>query len=251
MASVLIIEDDPSVRENLEELLKFKGFTVYSSSDGKKGLDMAFKKEPDLIISDIMMPEMDGYELLRNVRETPSLTNTPVILLTAKTLTESKIMGLEYGADDYVTKPYNAKELVARINNLIEIRRKLKAKAYLESNQTVVESTEDIFMRELIKLFADNLENSNFTIEDVVVELGLSKSTIQRRVKSITNKTFNQFLREFRLEQAKQIIEQKGGNISEVAFATGFNSVSYFSFSFKNYFGFPPTELFKGEKTEE
>ncbi|UTW67664.1 response regulator [bacterium SCSIO 12643] len=243
MSNILVIEDDATVRENLEELLKFKGYTVFSSSDGKEGLDMAFKKEPDLIISDIMMPEMDGYELLKNVRETPALTNTPVILLTAKTMTESKIMGLEYGADDYITKPFNAKELIARIANLIEIRRKLKAKAYLETNKTEVESTEDIFMRELIVLFADNLDKSQFAIEDVVVEMGLSKSTVQRRVKAITNKTFNQFLREFRLEQAKQIIEQRGGNISEVAYATGFNSVSYFSFSFKNYFGFPPTEI--------
>lgn len=243
MSNILIIEDDSSVRENLEELLRFKGYTVFSSGDGIAGMDMARKKEPDLIISDIMMPHMDGYELLKNVRETPALSNTPVILLTAKTMTESKIMGLEYGADDYITKPFNAKELLARIANLIELRRRLKAKAYLETNKTEVESSEDVFMRELIVLFANNIDRSKFAIENVVDEMGLSKSTIQRRVKTITNKTFNQFLREFRLEQAKQIIEQRGGNISEIAFATGFNSVSYFSFSFKNYFGFAPTEI--------
>lgn len=243
MAGILIIEDDPIVRENLEEILKFKGFSVITAEDGKNGLDIATKREPDLIISDIMMPEMDGYEVLKNVREHPAITNTPVILLTAKTLTESKIKGLEHGADDYITKPFNTKELVARVNNLLEIRKKLKAKAYLESQKTEVESAEDAFMRELISIFTDNIENSHFAIEDIVIEMGLSKSTIQRRVKSITDKTFNQLLREFRLEQAKQILEQKGGNISEVAYAVGFNSVSYFSYSFKNYFGFPPTEL--------
>ena len=243
MAGILIIEDDPIVRENLEEILKFKGFSVITAEDGKNGFETAVKREPELIISDIMMPEMDGYQVLKKVREHPAITNTPIVLLTAKTLTESKIKGLEYGADDYITKPFNAKELVARVNNLLEMRKKLKAKAYLESQKTEVESAEDIFMRELIAIFSDNIENSHFAIEDIVIEMGLSKSTIQRRVKSITDKTFNQLLREFRLEQAKQILEQKGGNISEVAYAVGFNSVSYFSYSFKNYFGFPPTEL--------
>lgn len=243
MSNILIIEDDPAVRENLEEILEFKGFRVFSTADGKEGLDMALKKEPDLIISDIMMPEMDGYQLLTRVREIPALTNTPVILLTAKNMIDSKIQGLEIGADDYVTKPFNSKELIVRIENLIKIRKKLKVKAYLNSNETIVEATEDIFMRELIEVFSTHMANSKFGIDDVVDEMGLSKSTLQRRVKAITRKTFNQFLREFRLEQAKQIIEQRGGNISEVAFASGFNSVSYFSFSFRNYFGFPPTEI--------
>lgn len=243
MSTILIIEDDPTVRENLEEILKFKGFSVLSAHDGRSGFEIAKRKEPELIISDIMMPEMDGYQVLKSIRQYPTLAHTPVILLTAKTLSESKIKGLEYGADDYITKPFDTKELIARVTNILELRKKLKAKVYLESQKTNVESTEDIFMRDLIQIFSKNLENSHFAIEDAVVELGLSKSTIQRRVKSITDKTFNQLLREFRLEQAKQILEQKGGNISEVAYAVGFNSVSYFSFSFKNYFGFPPTEL--------
>lgn len=243
MALVLVIEDDPVVRENLEELFTFKGYQVLTSEDGQRGLQMAQNKRPDLIISDIMMPELDGYELVQKVKESQFLSYTPVILLTAKTLTESKIKGLEYGADDYITKPFNTKELLARVQNLIEMRKKLKAKAYLESHQMEVESVEQVFMRDLLEIFAQHLENSQFAIEDVVVELGLSKSTIQRRVKTITDKTFNQLLREFRLEQAKQVLEQKGGNISEVAYSVGFNSVSYFSYSFKNYFGFPPTEL--------
>ena len=113
----------------------------------------------------------------------------------------------------------------------------------MESKQTTVESTEETFMRELVGIFAANMEDSGFAIENVVDTMGLSKSTIQRRVKSSTNKTFNQLLREFRLEQAKQILEQKGGNVSEVAFSVGFNSVSYFSYSFKNYFGTPPTNM--------
>lgn len=243
MSSILVIEDDEAVRENLEELLKFKGFTVFAAADGKQGLDMALKRQPDLILSDIMMPELDGYTLLKAVRETPAISNTPVVLLTAKTMIDSKIMGLEYGADDYITKPFNAKELIARLHNLIDLRRKLKAKVFLESKQTEIESTEDVFMRELITLISDRLDHVDFGIEEAVDQLGMSKSTIQRRVKSITDKTFNQFLREFRLEQAKQMIEQNGGTISEIAYASGFNSVSYFSYSFKNYFGYSPTDI--------
>ncbi len=243
MALALIIEDDPSVKENLEEILNFKGFHVIAASEGKMGLELAIAKEPDLIISDIMMPEMDGYTLVKEVRGNARISNTPVILLTAKTLAESKIKGLEIGADDYITKPFNAKELVARVYNLIDIRKRIKAKALLESEKREVESTESVFMRELMDLFSENLENSHYAIEDIVVSLGLSKSTIQRRVKTITDKTFNQLLREYRLEQAKQLLEQRGGNISEVAYSVGFNSVSYFSFSFKKYFGYPPTEI--------
>ena len=249
MSSILVIEDDDAVRENLEELLKYKGFTVFAAADGKQGLDMALKREPDLILSDIMMPELDGYTLLKTVRETPALSNTPVVLLTAKTMSDSKIMGLEYGADDYITKHFNAKELIARLHNLIDLRRKLKAKTFLESKHTEIESTEDVFMRELITLISNRLDNVDFGIEEAVDQLGMSKSTIQRRVKSITDKTFNQFLREFRLEQAKQMIEQNGGTISEIAYASGFNSVSYFSYSFKNYFGYSPTEIIPGNKS--
>ncbi|KAB1064035.1 response regulator transcription factor [Salibacter halophilus] len=243
MSTILVIEDDSVVRENLEEILSFKGYNVISSENGQQGLAMAKKRNPDLIISDIMMPEMDGYDLVKTMREDYALQDIPVILLTAKTMTDSKIRGLEIGADDYITKPFESKELLARVNNLIERRKQIKARALLESRQTTVESTDDIFMRNLLDFFLENIENSHFAIEDVVSEMGLSKSTIQRRVKNITDKTFNQLLREFRLEQAKQILEQKGGNISEVAYSVGFNSISYFSFSFKNYFGFPPNEL--------
>ena len=247
MALILVVEDDQSVRENLEEILHFKGFSVISADNAKLGIKLANEKEPDLIISDIMMPEVDGFTFLQQVKSDAKLSATPVILLTAKTLTESKIKGLEYGADDYVTKPFNAKELIARVHNIIDIRRKIKAEAFLQSNKVEVESADDAFMRELLGLFSDNMENSYYAIEDVVKALGFSKSTIQRKIKNITGKTFNQLLREFRLEQAKQILQQKGGNISEVAYLIGFNSVSYFSYSFKNYFGFPPTEV-KPEK---
>lgn len=242
-SSILIVEDEPTVRENLEEILKFKGFTVYTAVDGKEGYEIAQRKEPDLIVSDVMMPVMDGFELLQKIRENKMLTHIPVILLTAKTMTEDRIQGLEYGADDYISKPFDMKELIARINNILELRRKLRAKVYLESADTVAESAHDVFMRELLEIFEKHMENSHFAIENVVVEMGLSKSTIQRRVKTITDKTFNQLLREFRLEQAKKHLERKVGNISEVAFMVGFNSVSYFSYSFKNYFGFSPTEV--------
>lgn len=243
MATILIVEDDISLRENLEEIFKFKGYTVISENNGEDGFQTALLKEPDLIISDIMMSKMDGYSLLQSVRQNNTIAKTPVILLTAKTLTDSKIKGLEYGADDYITKPFNIKELSARVVNLLTMRKLLKAENFYDSNEVQTTSTKDIFLSKLFALFKDKMENSYFAIEDVVQEMGLSKSTIQRRVKSSTSKTFNQLLREFRLEEAKQILEQGGGNISEVAFAVGFNSVSYFSYSFKNYYGYSPTEI--------
>jgi DNA-binding response OmpR family regulator len=239
---VLVIEDDIDVRENIAEVLKFKGYNVSVAMDGAIGLSKLKDQRFDLVISDIMMPGLDGYQVLQKIKKNPVTSQIPVILLTAKTMIESKIEGLEHGADDYITKPFNAKELVARVKNLIETRKMLKAKTLMEKPRRDVESVEDAFIRDLLDIFAKNLENSHFVIEDVVPLVGLSKSTVQRKVKRYTNKTFNQLLREFRLEQAKAMMERKGGNISEIAFKTGFNSVSYFSFSFKNYFGYSPTK---------
>lgn len=242
MEQVLVIEDDINVRENIAEVLKFKGYNVSVAMDGAIGLSKLKDQRFDLVISDIMMPGLDGYQVLQKIKKNPVNSQIPVILLTAKTMIESKIEGLEHGADDYITKPFNAKELVARVKNLIETRKMLKAKTLMEKPRREVESVEDAFIRDLVDIFAKNLENSHFIIEDVVPLVGLSKSTIQRKVKRYTNKTFNQLLREFRLEQAKAMMERKGGNISEIAFKTGFNSISYFSFSFKNYFGYSPTK---------
>lgn len=242
MEQVLVIEDDINVRENIAEVLKFKGYNVSVAMDGAIGLSKLKDQRFDLVISDIMMPGLDGYQVLQKIKKNPVNSQIPVILLTAKTMIESKIEGLEHGADDYITKPFNAKELVARVKNLIETRKMLKAKTLMEKPRREVESVEDAFIRDLVDIFAKNLENSHFVIEDVVPHVGLSKSTVQRKVKRYTNKTFNQLLREFRLEQAKAMMERKGGNISEIAFKTGFNSISYFSFSFKNYFGYSPTK---------
>ncbi len=251
MAHILIIEDDLDVRENIAEVLKFKGFEVSSAMDGAIGLSKLKEKRYDLVISDIMMPGLDGYQVLKRIKKNPLTSQIPVILLTAKTMVESKIEGLEYGADDYITKPFNAKELLARVTNLIENRKALKAKTLMEKPRRDVESVEDLFIRDLLEVFSRNLDNSAFVIEHAVPEVGLSKSTIQRKVKNYTGKTFNQLLREFRLEQAKLMMEKKGGNISEIAFQTGFNSVSYFSFSFKNYFGYAPTKEKKEDGDEE
>ncbi len=243
MIQILVIEDEADVRENLEEILRFKEYNVITAVNGLDGLEKIQNHQIDLVISDIMMPEMDGYELVKKVRESQSLIHIPVILLTAKTMVDEKVQGLEYGADDYITKPFNTKELLARVHNLIEVRKVLRNKSFMETPRKEVESVSDVFMRELYEIFTNNMENSFFAIEDVVSEMGLSKSTIQRRVKNYANKTFNQMLREYRLEQAKHLLEQKSGTISEIAFAVGFNSVSYFSYSFKNYFGYSPTDL--------
>lgn len=245
MSRILIIEDDAAVRDNLCELFELKDHTVSVASNGREGLDVCKREKPDLVISDVMMPEMDGIAYLKAHRESPSISNIPVILLTAKTQIEDKIEGLEYGADDYITKPFNTNELLARSNNLIELRKHYKTKAMLEAPTREIKSVDEAFMEIIHDMLKGNLENSNFNIDDVVEELGLSKSTIQRRIKTISGKTFNQLLREFRLEQAKLIILNRGGNISEIAFQVGFNSISYFSYTFKNYFGFTPSDLDK------
>ena len=204
---------------------------------------------PDLIVSDIMMPVMDGYEMTRKIKQDEKTSHIPVILLTAKSDLDSKLEGLGLGADDYLTKPFDTQELLARIKNLIETRRLLQEK--FGTGSAVLHRTEKVKIGHLDQQFLDRVMNvidehiseEEFSIEEFGKDVGMSRSQMHRKLKALTGKSTSLYLRTVRLAKAKQMIEAKQGNISEISYQVGFSSPAYFSRCFKEEFGYTPSEV--------
>lgn len=241
---MLVIEDDLNIRESLAEMLDLHGFEVLLAENGRTGLRLAMENLPGLIITDIMMPEMNGFEMLSSLRKQQQTELVPVIVLTAKVELESKLKGLELGADDYLTKPFAFRELHLKINNLLQTRRKIMQSSHIKSEKPTAISQEAIFLKKLWLLLDENLEKANVTIDFVAKRLFMSPSTFQRRVKKITGKSPIQVINEYKLKRAHNMIQINYGNLSEIASRSGFNSLSYFSTSYKEYFGKNPSEDF-------
>lgn len=243
MKKILVVEDETQLRENIIELFQSRGFEVFGAENGIDGYNLAQKNMPDLIVSDVIMPEEDGLALLERLRKNPTTELTPVIFLTAKTMVESKIEGLELGADDYIVKPFAAAELLARSNNLIQKQAKLLKKGLLTVNTEDIQPKSELLVKEVIAFIEEHLNDFNLSVEMVAQHLKISKSTVQRKLKATVDKNLNQLIREYRLEKARKMIERQAGSLSEIAAATGFNSLSYFSYSYKKYYGTAPSQL--------
>lgn len=243
MNTLLIVEDDLNLRDTLVDIFELRGFNVKTAGDGLEAWHSTNQHTFDVIISDVMMPKMDGFELLQKLKEQTNTALIPVIMLTANTLIESKLLGLEYGANDYITKPFEARELVLKVINLIKMRKKLKE--FIVNTTPVIDepSEGDLFMKQLKKHLAGNLENPDMTLDSLAADMFQSKSTLQRKIKKATGKTPNQYIREYRLECAKQMLQQEVGNTSDIAKKVGFRSLAYFSYAFKQYFGINPSRL--------
>lgn len=205
---------------------------------------------PDLIISDIMMPELDGLSLCEKLKTNERTSHIPVILLTARADTASKMAGLETGADDYLTKPFQVEELLMRIRNLIEMRRKLRERyrrsLILQPSEVVVTSVDEKFLQKVMGIMEANLSNSEFDVEMFSREIGMSRVQLHRKLKALTDQPASEFIRTFRLKRAASLMAQQAGNISEVAYAVGFNSIAYFTKCFKEHFGQRPSEFISG-----
>lgn len=243
MDRILLIEDESDIRENLAELFENRSFTVFTAENGRFGYEKAREIIPDAIISDVIMPVMDGFEFLEAIKNDARTMHIPVIMLTAKSMLESKLKGLKIGADDYVTKPFEFEELLARVQSAVTNRRRVLQKIKIAPSEKDVESKDDVFLRKVIAAVEKNIDNFNFSIDDLAREIGYSRSSIQKKIKVLTGKTTSQLIREFRLERARQLIQQDAGFLSEIALAVGFNSLSYFSNSYKEYFGVPPSKI--------
>ncbi|MBE0571538.1 MAG: response regulator [Ignavibacteriaceae bacterium] len=245
---VLVVEDNADVREYIKDALK-DSFHIEEAANGEQGLRKAEKCIPDLIVSDIMMPKMDGYEMTRSIRQNNKTSHIPIILLTAKSDKDSKLEGLGLGADDYLIKPFDSDELLARIKNLIETRRFLQEK--FGSGTTITEKVEkaklscldEQFMNRIMLVIDEHLAEEEFSIEEFGKDVGMSRSQIHRKLKALTGKSTSMYLRTVRLAKAKQMLAEKIGNISEISYKVGFSSPAYFSRCFKEEFGHAPSEV--------
>lgn len=246
--TVLIIDDNNDIRQYERTLLQDNYF-VLEASDGKAGIDVAKKEVPDLVICDVMMPVMDGLEFTEQLKTNTATSHIPVIMLTAKNLEEHRAEGYEHGADSYITKPFHSKVLLARIDNLLKQRNLLKnlyqgsKEAEQEVEASKLDDRDKQFVKQLNNIIQQNLSNSEFGVEDIGKEIGLSRVQLYRKVKAMTGSSVVDLLRKARLAKAKRLLESRSMSISEVAYEVGFSAPSYFTKCFKDEYNMLPGDV--------
>jgi DNA-binding response OmpR family regulator/nitrogen-specific signal transduction histidine kinase len=248
---VLVVEDNADVRAYIRGYLS-PTYQVSEARDGAEGIQKAKEIIPDLIISDVMMPQKDGYEVCRTLRLDEKTSHIPIILLTAKAASENKIEGLEIGADDYLIKPFEPKELMARVKNLIDLRRKLRQRfsenVPLRPGEIAVTSIDDSFLRKVAAVVEQRMGDENLSVEELGQEVGMSRSQLHRKLTALTNQSPSDFIRYMRLHRAMALLQGNAGTVAEVAYTVGFGDPSHFSRRFHEVFGVTPGEVRKGPK---
>lgn len=251
---ILLVEDNNELRSFLKTILT-ESYNIVEADDGETGIRIACEQLPDIIISDIMMPHKNGIELLNELKNNESTSHIPIILLSAKSSIESKIEGMQYGADDYITKPFSATYLKARIQNIVEQRKRLQhiycqtlfpskaeKKSVEKENIPILSASDQKFMDKLVQIITENMDNCDFSVDNMALAVDMSRSNFFRKLKSITGQSPIDFLKQMKMKRAVQLIESKEYNISEIAYMTGFNDAHYFSKCFKQAYGISPTE---------
>lgn len=247
--TILVVEDDPDINAYLQKELK-PNFRILAAGNGAAAVDILVKENVSLVISDVMMPEMNGYELCKRIKSDIAFSHIPVILLTALSDDKQRMYGIASGADGFIRKPFNIEELKLRIVRLLEERARLR-NAFAQELQSPAasglkigktESMDDIFMRKFMALLEESYPDSDFSIEKASNKLGLSRVHLYRKVKELTGVTPTDFLRNYRLKRAAALLREKDRNVNEVAYATGFSSPPYFSKCFKAAYTVTPTE---------
>lgn len=245
---LVLAEDNKELQGFLHSTLRIS-YDVYVADNGIKALELASSINPDLIVSDIMMPDMDGLELVQKLKESIETSHIPIVLLTAKTDIESKLEALEMGVDDYITKPFSLSFLEARIENLLKIRTQLQS--YFKTSLTSgiitlakpqVTNLDELFMSKTLTFLEVNYRNSEISIDDIAQHAGVSRSSFFKKLKSLTGLAPVDFIREFRIQKAAQLIEAGETNVSQIAYNVGINDTRYFSKCFKQKYGINPSE---------
>ena len=246
--TLLIIDDNNDIRQYERTLLQDR-YIVLEAADGKEGIEIAMREVPDLVICDVMMPIMDGLEFTERLKTHVATSHIPVIMLTAKNLEEHRAEGYDHGADSYITKPFHAKVLLARIDNLLKQRCLLKnifqkhSLPETEIEESSMDDRDKAFIKKLHEIIQSNLSNSDCSVEDIGRKVGLSRVQLYRKVKALTGTSVVDLLRKARLAKAYRLLESNRKNISEVAYEVGFTSPSYFTKCFKEEFGILPGEV--------
>ena len=246
--TVLVIDDNTDIRQYERTLLQDE-YVVLEAADGKEGLAVALKEVPDLVICDVMMPVMDGLELTEQLKTNTATSHIPVIMLTAKNLEEHRAEGYEHGADSYITKPFHSKVLLARIENLLRQRQLLKnlyqgtKEAEKEISEAHLEDRDKQFLKQLQAIIQKNISDSEFGVEDMGQQIGLSRVQLYRKVKAMTGSSVVDLLRKARLAKARRLLETRSMSVSEVAYEVGFSAPSYFTKCFKDEYGMLPGDV--------
>jgi signal transduction histidine kinase/DNA-binding response OmpR family regulator len=253
---LLIVEDNPDLRQYLQQMFS-PYYHIIQANDGQEGLETALKVVPDIVVSDLMMPRLDGFGLCQALKSDQRTSHIPFILLTAKASLSDRLEGLGLGADDYLQKPFNKEELLVRVKNLLQQRAALRQKFGLlpsdlpiiapSSTQTVPQRLDAEFMDKVRSAVEAHLGESGFEVEDLCKELGMSRTNLHRKLKALTDSSATEFMRKLRLERAAQLLREGKHSVSEVAYQVGFESLSYFSKSFQDEWGVSPSEYARKE----
>ena len=249
---ILVVEDNDDLRSYILSYLT-PDYWITQAVDGKMGLDKAIEQVPDLVISDVMMPKMDGFQLSQNLKTDERTSHIPIILLTARASIESRIEGLETGADDFITKPFDPLELLTRIKNLIQQRKTLQER-FMKNVQKIgidqlmtfdtpdLTSMDQSFIQKVTEYIIQDISNFDFNVEMLGAKMALSRRQLQRKLIGITGQPPSMFIRSVRLNRAAELLRNKTGNVTEIAYDVGFSNLSWFAKSFKEQFGVLPSE---------
>ena len=245
--TVLIVEDNSELRNYLKNELK-EDYKVKIAINGKEGLQMAIKFIPDLVISDVMMPIMDGFEMCHKIKNDIRISHIPLLMLTAKGMQIDRVKGIDSGADVYLNKPFNMHVLKAHLSQLISSRQILFNKYYNGVSDKELRNTTSLdkqFITNILEYIHENITDPALNVENLADKLLISRSKLYRKIKALTGNTANEFIRNIRLEKAKQFLENSDYSISEISYKTGFSSPSYFTKCYKIQFGILPTDVRK------
>jgi signal transduction histidine kinase/ligand-binding sensor domain-containing protein/DNA-binding response OmpR family regulator len=245
---ILIVEDNLDVRAYIREQLE-NDFKIIEAGNGEEGISIAQNEIPDLIITDVMMPKMDGYKFSSAIRRDEKTSHVPIIMLTAKAGLDDKINGLETGVDDYLTKPFSAKELKVRVKNLIyqrkQLRKRFSTSTIIKPAEVTSVSVDKIFLDKAIKTIENHFEDENFSVDKLADEMNMSVSQLTRKLNALIDQAPGQLIRSFRLQRAADLLKKNAGTVAEICYKVGFNDQAYFSRAFKKQFGCSPSEYKK------
>jgi signal transduction histidine kinase/DNA-binding response OmpR family regulator len=242
---ILLVEDNLEMRHFIKSSL-WDDYRIEEAINGQAGIDKIQALMPDLVIADIIMPVIDGIEMTKRIKQDARVSHIPVILLTGKASVESKIEGLSTSADDYITKPFNVAELKLRIHNLIETRKKLREKfsrqLVVNPSEIVTTSADESFLIKALNAVEQNMSAAEFGTDEFCAAVNMSRANVHRKLKALTDQSTTEFIRTIRLKRAAQLLLQKSASVSEIAYDTGFNNLSYFTRCFKEVYGVLPSE---------
>jgi len=242
---VLIVEDNTDMRSYLNSALE-EEFVVFEAINGQDGLDKSLHLMPDIVVSDVMMPVMDGIEMCQRLKNDVNISHLPVILLTARSSDDHTIEGFDAGADDYIPKPFNPKLLQSRIRNILESRQQLRNRfrkeGILEPGEISVTSADELFLKNAMDVVERNIGNPEFRVSGFVSEMNMSRSVLYRKFEALTGQSVNEFVRNTRLKRAAQLLSLNELTVSEVTYEVGFNDPQYFSKCFSKQYGMTPSE---------